>query len=219
MGLAVYGEIRVVDDVAHAFAVLVREEIERSDQEMFSIALSGGSTATPAYEQLTKQDIDWSSVIAVWGDERCVALDHEDSNFLLARRALFDNVSPLGEVYPMRSDEGADVYEEIIRDIAPIDLVHLGMGDDGHTASLFPGSPALDETERLVIETGDDLHKHRRLTLTFPAINESRLAVFTVTGENKREMFERIRDGEDFPAARVHAQRTIWLVDHGAYGS
>lgn len=213
------GEVRVVDDVASAFAALARDEIERSDEELFSIALSGGSTAAPVYEQLSRQDIDWSSLIAVWGDERCVSLDHEDSNFLLARRTLFDEVSPLGEVYPMKYEEGAAAYEEVIRDIAPIDLVHLGMGNDGHTASLFPDSPALDETERLVVETGDDLHTHRRLTLTYPAINQSRLVVFTVAGENKREMFNRIRNGEDFPASRVNAPRTIWLVDHAANGS
>ncbi len=217
------GEVRVVDDVPGAFATLVRDEIERSDEEMFSIAFSGGSTATPAYEQLAKQDVDWSSVIAVWGDERCVPLDHEDSNYMLARRALLDNVSPLGEVYPMQCADhapgyGADAYEETIRDIAPLDLVHLGMGNDGHTASLFPGAPSLDESERFVVATGDDLHEHRRLTLTFPAINQSRLAVFTVTGETKREMFNRVRDGEDFPAGRINAERVIWLVDPDANG-
>ena len=96
--------------------------------------------------------------------------------------------------------------------------MHLGLGPDGHTASLFPGSPALEERERLVVATGDDLHPHPRLTLTFPAIAQSRLAVFTVAGEGKREALQRVKAGDDLPAARISAERVIWLVDEAANG-
>ena len=90
-----------------------------------------------------------------------------------------------------------------LREYGPLDLVHLGLGPDGHTASLFPGSPALEERERLVVATGDDLHPHPRLTLTFPALAQSRLAVVTVAGEGKREALQRVKAGDDLPAARV----------------
>ncbi len=215
------GEVRVVEDVASAFAAEVAEAFaDRKDQDNFTIAFSGGSTATAAYEALSKVSLNWSMVTAVWGDDRLVPLDHDDSNFRLVKEALFDRVEPLAAVYPMKAEHGAEAYEEIVRSLSPLDVVHLGMGDDGHTASLFPGvHDALEAPpERLVIETGDDLHPHRRMTLTFSAIAQSRLAVFTVAGANKRSMFARIRAGEHLPAGRISAQRVLWLVDEAAAG-
>jgi len=96
--------------------------------------------------------------------------------------------------------------------------VHLGLGPDGHTASLFPGTPALDETERLVVANGDDLHPQPRLTFTFPAIACARFVVVTVTGEDKRAAIERIRAGDDLPAARIRGERVLWLGDRAALG-
>ena len=106
-----------------------------------------------------------------------------------------------------------------MRAAPPIDLVHLGLGPDGHTASLFPGSAALAERERLVVENEDELHPHPRLTFTYPAIARSGLAVFTVAGADKRDAFARVRAGDDLPAAHVEATRVIWLVDPAAAGS
>lgn len=215
------GELLVVDDVAAAFAAEVAEAFANRPQvDRFSIAFSGGSTATAAYEALSKVSIDWSAVTAVWGDDRLVPLDHEDSNYRLTKDALFDRVQPLGAVYPMNADGGVQAYESIVQSLQPIDVVHLGMGDDGHTASLFPGvEDALEAPpERLVVETGDDLHPHRRMTFTFSAIAQSRLAIFTVSGIKKREMLARIMAGEHLPAGRVAAQRVLWLVDHEAMG-
>jgi 6-phosphogluconolactonase len=97
--------------------------------------------------------------------------------------------------------------------------VHLGLGPDGHTASLFPGSPSLDETERLVVAAGDADHPHPRLTFTLPAIARARLVVVTVAGSEKRDAVERIRAGEDLPAARVRAERVLWLGDRAALGA
>lgn len=211
-------EYRVVKDVGAAFA----EEVAKAYSETtdkFTIALSGGSTATACYEALRRIDIDWGTTYVVWGDERRVPLDHPDSNYLLARNALLDYVSPPAAVHPMGGDETADNYEKIVADLSPIDFIHLGMGDDGHTASLFPDSPALEVEDRLVVETGDDLHKHPRMTLTFPAIAQARRIVFTVTGANKADMLTRVRAGDDYPAARVSGADILWLVDEAAAGN
>jgi len=206
----------VVEDVPQAFAALVAEEAPGS------IALSGGTTARHCYELLAVADIDWSEVDIFFGDERWVPVDHADSNERMARLALIDKVTPRG-VYSMRRagetiEEAADAYDGLLRRHGPVGLVHLGLGPDGHTASLFPGSAALEERERLVVATGDDLHPHPRLTFTFPAINESPLAVFTVAGEEKRKALARVKAGDDVPAARVAAARVVWLVDEAADG-
>lgn len=213
-------EVIITQDVPFAFAHLVKEACEsRRESDRFSLALSGGSTAYSCYSQLAKESIDWSVVVAVWGDERCVPLDHEDSNYALAKAAFLDQVTPLADVHPMDCTQGVDAYESKIAGLAPLDFVHLGMGDDGHTASLFPGSPALDEPEhKLVVATGDDLHPHPRMSLTFSAINSAELVAFTVMGKNKREMFERVQNGEDLPATRVSAKRVVWIVDPDVAG-
>ena len=220
------GEIRVVENVSAAFAELVNEVfVNRPDtavsgNQRFTLALSGGSSATSAYEALAREPLDWTKITVVWGDERCVPLDHPDSNYALAKAALLDKVGPLAAVHPMRCDDGAEVYDKIIRFLLPLDVVHLGVGPDGHTASLFPGAPALDApADCLAIETGDDLHPHPRMSLTFSAISQSRLAVFTVSGDAKRAVFQRLRQGEDLPAGRVTAERVVWLVDEAAAGS
>jgi len=210
------GEIHVVDHVPKAFRDLVVEEAPHS------LALSGGSTARECYELLATADLDWRAVDVFFGDERWVPVGDPESNEGMARLAFLDQVLPRS-IQSMRYagdtiEEAADAYDRLVRDHRPLDLVHLGLGPDGHTASLFPGSPALDGRERLVVATGDDLHPHPRLTLTFPALDESRLAVFTVAGEGKRDAFRRIKAGDDLPAARVAAQRVIWLVDEAADG-
>ena len=214
--MSLRGELRVVDDVPRAFAALVVEEAPSS------LALSGGSTARESYELFAVADVDWSEVDVFFGDERWVPVDDPESNEGTARHAFIDQVHPRA-VFSMRNagdtiEEAADAYDRLLREHGPLDLVHLGLGPDGHTASLFPGSPALEERERLVVATGDDLHPHPRLTLTFPALAQSGLAVFTVAGAGKREALQRVKAGDDLPAARVSAGRLIWLVDEAANG-
>jgi len=205
------GEVQVVGDVAAAFAGLARET------QPASVALSGGATARRCYEHLAGfADIDWASVDVLIGDERWVPVGDPDSNEGMARAVLLDRVGA-NRVHSARGaaptlDEAAVAYHELVNGMAPVDLVHLGLGEDGHTASLFPGAPALAETERLVVATTDALHPHPRLTFTYPALERARLVVFTVEGEGKREAFAKVRDGEDLPAARVRAERVIWLV-------
>jgi 6-phosphogluconolactonase len=204
------GDIRVVDDVPRAFADLVAECAPRS------IALSGGTLAEQCYQVLNTVPVDWSNVDVYFGDDRVVPVTDADSNEGMARRVLLDAVKPLA-IHSMVG-AGADVYDALVRAATPIDIVHLGLGPDGHTASLFPGAPQLDERDRYVVTAGDDAHPHPRLTFTYPAIAACALAVITVAGEEKRDPIARIRRGEDLPGARIRAGQVLWLGDEAALG-
>ena len=215
------GELLVVDDVPSSFASTVTEAFHQRPGEEFSLALSGGETARRCYERLAAASgdpgaIDWLSVEIYWGDERCVPPDHPDSNERLGRQALLEKVGTAHSVYPMRCEEGPDPYQLRVGDLGRFDVIHLGLGADGHTASLFPRSAALDaDPGRLVVMNDDPAgrHPYRRMTLTLSGIARTRLAVFTVSGTEKQEAMQRIADGEDLPAARVRADRVVWLVD------
>ena len=217
------GELVVVEDVAGEFAERVIECFHSRPDENFSIALSGGDTARRCYERLAvdgAEQIDWWAVDMFWGDERCVPPDHEDSNERLAREALLERVGAANAVYPMRCDEGPDPYQLKLGELGRIDLIHLGLGADGHTASLFPGSPALDaDPGRLVVLNHDPTgtHPHERMTLTYAGIARGRHVIFTVSGEEKRDAMRKVIDGADVPASRVQAERVLWLVDRAAY--
>ena len=214
-----YGELRVVDDVVGAFALLVVDAFAAGDDNEFCMALSGGPTARACYERLAEvgaHTVDWWRVDTYWGDERCVPPTHPDSNERLVREALLERVGAAHAVHPMRCDEGPDAYQLRVGEVGKFDLTHLGLGPDGHTASLFPGSPALDaDPGRLVVLNSDPTGRnpYERMTLTFSGIARSKLVVFTVSGESKREAMQAVYDGEDLPAARVRADRVVWLVD------
>ena len=219
------GEIVVVDDVTQAFSTTVVEAYRDRPNDGFTVALSGGGTARSCYERLAADaadTIDWWKVDVYWGDERCVPLDDPDSNYRLAREALLDRVGAANATYPMRCDEGAEPYQLRLGELGRIDLVHLGLGPDGHTASLFPESAALhSDPGRLVVINEDPLghNPHPRMTLTFEGIARARLVVVTVSGESKREAFARIQaDDQSAPASHVTADRVVWLVDHAALG-
>ena len=200
-----FGEVRVVDDVPVAFADVVLEEAPDS------IALSGGGLAQRCYAELAARDVDWRGVTVLFGDERVVPVSSPDSNEGMARRTLLDVVKPVA-IHSMVG-LGADAYDALVRSLPPTELVHLGMGPDGHTASLFPGAPQLDVVDRFVVDAGDAEHPHPRITFTFPAIARSQLAVVTVGGAEKRDAWQRLQQGDDVPAARIRANRVLWLVD------
>lgn len=220
------GHIAVVDDVASAFAELLRGRFEHRPSPRFSIAFSGGSTARECYESvaaLPDGSIDWSAVDAWWGDERCVPLDDPDSNHRLAHEALLDRVGAVGSDHPMRcGPTGAADYDTLLAAVPPIDVVHLGLGPDGHTASLFPGSTALDApADRLVVDNVDPTGRnpHARITLTYAGIARARSVVVTVSGASKREAFARVRAGDrTAPATAVDGPAVVWLVDREALG-
>ena len=201
-----HGEVVAVDDVAAAFADLVVEESPET------IALSGGGTASRCYSVLRERSPDWSRVSVLFGDERAVPVTSEDSNEGMARRVLLDHLS-VAAVHSMVG-HGAAGYDALVRSMPPIELVHLGLGPDGHTASLFPGAPQLDETSAFVVDGGDASHPHPRITFTFPAIARSQLVVVTVEGPSKRDAWQRLVAGDaSLPAQRITASRVVWLVD------
>ncbi len=219
------GEVIVVDDVPGEFSERVVEAFLNRPGDGFSLVLSGGDTARRCYERLAADgadQVDWWQVDVYWGDERCVPPDDPDSNERLVREALLERVGAANAVFPMRCDEGPDPYQQRVAQAGRLDLVHLGLGADGHTASLFPGSTALDaDPGRLVVMNEDPTgtNVHRRMTLTFSGIARARLAVVTVEGKQKREAFAAVRAGDpDVPATRIRADRLVWLVDPDAAG-
>jgi 6-phosphogluconolactonase len=223
----VIGRIEVVPSVGDAFATLVAERLAAAPPEGYSLFLSGGSTAEEAYRTLAERTgLRWASVDVYLGDERCVPLDHPDSNHRMITEALLDVVGPARSDHPMyrtgSPEAAAAAYQAEVAALGPLDLVHLGLGPDGHTASLFPGSEALaiDDPAVLVSANRDPLgnNPHDRITLTLPGIARARTVVFTVDGESKRAPLARIAAGDDLPAARVTADEVIWLVDAAAAG-
>ncbi len=189
----VNGDLHVVDDVPAAFAdAVVRAFVGRYDDE-FCLALSGGAGARACYECLAERAaevIDWWAVNIFWSDECCVADDDPDSNQLLVRQALLERVGAANAVYPMRCAEGPAPYQLRLGQIGRLDLVHLVLGADGHTASLFAGSAALDaDPGQWVTLTEDPAGRfpHQRMTLTLAGIARARLALITAAGEPSRE--------------------------------
>ncbi len=217
-----YGDLIVVDDVPGAFSERVIGAFQARVDEMFCLALSGGSTAKACYQRLapmSAQLIDWLSVNVYWGDERCVPPDDPDSNQLLGRRELLEAVGAANAVYPMSCAEGPDAYQLRIGEVGKLDLVHLGVGPDGHTASLFPNSPGLDADPGQLVTLNEDpsgRNPHPRMSLTFAGIARARLVVVTVMGESKREAMTALVDGADLPAQRIRADEVVWLIDRAA---
>jgi 6-phosphogluconolactonase len=224
-----HGQVQVVEDVAAAFAELVSSEMTGfaaraagDTSARFRFAMSGGPTARLAYERLASvPGLPWEQVEVFWGDERCVPFDDPDSNALLGHEALLDQVGPTAAEHRLSCEDGAEAYEQLLHQAGPLDLVHLGLGPDGHTASLFAGSEALESPgDRLVMLSHDPAARnpHARITLTLAAINAARLVVFTVSGEAKRDAFARVCSAEAVPAGQVAAERVVWLVDAAAAG-
>ena len=220
-----YGELVVVDDVPGELAERVIEAFHSRPHDGFSLAVSGGDLARRCYERLADDagsQIDWWKVDVYWGDERCVPLDHPGSNYRLARESLLERVGAVNANFPMRCEDGPDPYQLRLGELGRIDLIHLGMGPDGHTASLFAGSPALDaDPGRLVVMNDDPSghNPHTRMTFTLAGIARARLALVTVEGEAKRDMMARVlADDPDVPASHIRADRVLWIVDPAAAG-
>lgn len=209
--------------------VELQEAIAQRGQ--FTLALSGGSTPKPLYESLSQQDLPWNQVHVFWGDERYVPPTHPDSNEGMARRAWLDHVSiPADQIHPIPTQtadpaESARLYEQHLYDffgadeIPALDLILLGLGDDGHTASLFPQTEVLNVCDHLigVGYRGTD----PRITFTIALINRARCVLFLVAGESKRLALQAIfsdnANSFDYPARFIRPEgKLIWLLDETA---
>jgi 6-phosphogluconolactonase len=203
---------------------LVREMTDAiAERGACAVALSGGRTPEPVYRELTADSrIDWRRISVFFSDERAVPPDHPDSNYAMAHAALLSRVPvPPGQVHRMqaeRSDRDAAAREYALLLPGQLDLLLLGMGPDGHTASLFPGSPALDERRRLVVPVRGPKPPPERLTITPPVIEAARTVAVIATGEDKAPMVVRALEGPWAPA-EVPAQlarRARWFLDRAA---
>ena len=183
-----------------------------------TLMLAGGQTPRPVYERLAKEPFDWPSVDVFFDDERCVPFDDPDSNFRMANESLLSHVPARVHRMPGETCD-AEAYEEDLRRFfaggpPSFDFAFHGLGANGHTASLFPGDAALDERERWVLKVPHP--DHERLTLTLPVLSAVRVAVFLVSGEEKRGALRRMMAGEDIPANRVKAGRIVVVADKAA---
>lgn len=229
-------DVHVFEDpqgLAEAAARAFAEEAAESIQERrhFTVALAGGSTPKVLYELLAtgyRNALDWGKVHAFFGDERSVPPDHEDSNYRMAERTLLSRV-PVGSVHRIHSEldprEAVALYEEELAAFfvgSPgFDLILLGIGEDGHTASLFPHTPALEVGDRWVVENPVEKLGTTRITLTLPTINAARKVVFLVAGEGKAKALKEILEGDadprEYPAKLVQpASGPTWMVDRAA---
>ena len=222
---------------AEQFVQLAKESVAATGR--FTVALSGGSTPRALYSLLASQTflplVPWGKVYFFWGDERCVPPDHPESNYGMARVTMLEKVPvPKENVYRVRTEKGnaqrvAAEYERILRRFfgfnegqqPRFDLILLGIGEDGHTASLFPGTAALKETGTVTAQDIQRLGTHR-ITLTIPAINQAAHIVFLVSGSSKASILKEVLEGQDQPA-RLPSQsiqpvegKLLFLVDRAA---
>ena len=244
--MLVIPEIRIARDVrewakdAAAFILAVSEQAIQSTGRCL-VALSGGSTPKILYRTLRDPEwssrFNWSRIIFLFGDERCTLPEHPESNFGMAQTELFQ---PLNvhhdQIYRMKGEYedpsvAAQEYEERIRritqcpaaEVPRIDLVLLGLGEDGHTASLFPGTAALQEQNKIVTVGHAPAGIRSRLTLTLGVLNRAAVVLFLVTGPGKAEMVHRVIESESeadrsLPAARIAPESggLVWMLDQAA---
>lgn len=224
----------MAERAAHLLASACEEAV--AERGLFRMAISGGHTPVPLFRLLTKPDwadrLPWDKMGIFWVDERCVGADSPDSNYGVARREFLSKVQ-ITQYHRMRGDENPEKaaadYEELLREdfylgpreLPRFDMMILGMGADGHTASIFPGSPVLEEKKRLVTEVYVPSLNEDRITLTMPVINNSRCCMFLVTGAEKRAALGDVLNllsEPVLPAQRVRprAGDLVWIVDQAA---
>ena len=232
MNLRVYEDVQQLSEAAaRTFVEKARKAIKESGR--FAVALAGGSTPKSTYETLSAryggpEDLDWGRVHFFFGDERSVPPEHEDSNYRMAHEELLSHV-PAGSVHRMRGElepsEAAAHYEQELEEFfggpPRLDLVLLGIGEDGHTASLFPRTPALEVRDRSVAENPVEKLGTTRVTLTLPAVNAARNVIFLVAGEGKAGALKEILEGDaeprDYPSKLVEPSGgAAWMVDRAA---
>ena len=215
-------------DAANFILTRARESIDERHQ--FRIALSGGNTPRSVYAVMAKRDSAWEQFLFTFGDERCVPPENDESNFWMANEALFRPASVpdssilrmRGEIEPVLAAKEYEAQLDVLaakrgEKIYEHDLILLGLGDDGHTASLFPGTEALSETERRVMANYVPKFNSWRLTFTFPLIFAAQTVCFLIGANKDPKLIERIFSGDSaLPAARVdqNAKSVTWIIEH-----
>ncbi len=207
--------LATAEEVAEAAAAEIADVLRGGAQ---SLVLAGGTTPKRCYELLAELDVQWGRVSVLFGDERCVPPDHPDSNYRMVKESLLDRVAP-ATVYRMPAelgpDEGADAYAEVVANVAPLDLVLLGVGEDGHVASLFPGHPLLRATGLTAGIRDSPKPPPERVTLTLEAIRDAGRVLIIATGSGKADAIALAKRGE-VPSGMIPGAR--WLIDRAAAG-
>jgi 6-phosphogluconolactonase len=218
---------------AAEFAELATDAVQKSGQ--FTVALSGGSTPKSLFQLLASgafPKLPWDKTYFFFGDERHVPPDHPDSNYRMANEAMLSK-APAANVFRVpaemkNADAAAGAYEQTLRNffhLAPtefprFDLILLGLGPDGHTASLFPGSTALTENRKLMVANWVEKFKTYRLTFTFPVLNNAAHVMFLASGADKASILREVLENPqaDLPSQKVHPRngRLVWIVDRAA---
>ncbi len=184
-----------------------------------TLVLAGGNTPRRCYELLSNLDVEWGRVTVLFGDERCVRPDHPDSNYRMAREALLDRVAP-ATVHRMPAelgpDEAAGLYSHVVAALAPLDIVVLGIGEDGHTASLFPGHPDLQAKGWVIGIRDSPKPPPQRVTLTLSTLRGARRVLILATGAGKAGAVAKAKRGE-VPSGMIAGAR--WLIDREAAGA
>jgi 6-phosphogluconolactonase len=218
---------RFASDAANLILTKARESLD--ERQQFRIALSGGNTPRSVYAEMAKRDVPWEKFLFTFGDERCVPPEDDESNFRMANEALFRPASVpdssilrmRGEIEPVLAAKEYEAQLDVLatkrgEKIYEHDLILLGLGDDGHTASLFPGTEALSETERRVMANYVPKFDSWRLTFTFPLIFAARAVCFLIGANKDPRLIERIFSGDPaLPAARVdqNAKSVTWIIE------
>ncbi len=237
MRIAIYDDKHTLSQHAAEYIMRIAKE-SIALHGRFTFALTGGTTPGEVYRLLASEpiqsQIDWQLVHIFWGDERCVPHNNPESNFYLAQEALLDNTAiPKSQIHPMPADQfdrdaASQAYTIEMQQafgtngIPSFDLIHLGMGPEGHTASLFPHQASLHEKHRLVMPVSVPKPPPDRLTFTPPLLNAARNVLFLVTGSEKADALHAVLEGEyqpdEYPAQIVHPPNgdVVWMLDKAA---
>ena len=193
-----------------------------ADHGSFKLVLAGGGTPEKVYRLLAQADADWDHWFIYYGDERCLLIDHADRNSLMATSVFLDKVAiPAAQIFTIPAELGpeaaAQQYRQIVADAVPFDLVLLGMGEDGHTASLFPGhSHNVDELAHAVYNSPKP--PPERVSISAKALSDTQQLIFLITGANKQDAVNSWRSGEDLPVAAIIPESPIDIyIDKEAY--
>ncbi|WP_411728381.1 6-phosphogluconolactonase [Methyloglobulus sp.] len=192
-----------------------------AERGQFKLVLAGGTTPEKVYRLLAQSQVDWSKWTIYYGDERCLPKDHADRNSVMAEQAFLGKVTiPKAQIFTIPAElgpeQGANLYQQAVKDALPFDLVLLGMGEDGHTASLFPGHQ--NDAEELAHAVYDSPKPpSERVSLSANALGTAQQVIFLITGSNKQEAVKQWRSGQNLPVASIDSDKIDIYIDRDAY--